>query len=276
MMEKEEVKYFNFPIQLLSGFLEDSKTALYNILTYGIYSFAVDYNEAETIEKKIKASTDYHNVKLGNIPNTIKLGKDLYDKFHKGSPMSGIELKVFWTYYDEYKDETLPKKSDFEKVCLLGFLALKSILGEKPYCHVFNDYWLARMDGKVKRIYDVNELSEKIRPYHSERNPRKIKTELAAKWNLKHYSKKGMRGFYVSLEPKMTTKDLIKQVMIRKNKSILEKKMGNNQIKKYEEEILQELNFMPTIKQSSSNKNQSVAPPEINDISFPDWNDPFA
>ena len=68
-MSKE--KYFNFPIQLLSGFIKNSDKAIANIRDYAIYEHALKLDHGKELQK-IKDSANFFNMKLGNIENTFE------------------------------------------------------------------------------------------------------------------------------------------------------------------------------------------------------------
>jgi len=118
-----------------------------------------------------------------------------------------------------YMDFFNNHKTEFEKVSLLGFLAIKSILGQKPYCRVTNNYWLARMDGKAETC-ELSKLSQSIYKYRTIHYTCKIKGELERNWNLVTYSRY-IRGFYISY--KLTLKELVRIALNNKTK-YLEKK----------------------------------------------------
>lgn len=182
-------EYFNFPVTLLDGFMTNSHIVLKNILYYALYQHSLKLEFGEELEM-IKSSAKFYNVQLGDVDECLELGGELYDNF-KDAPRCGLNMEIFW---DFYKSE----KSEFEKVCLLGFLAIKSILGKKPYCKIDNKFWLSRMSGKAKSL-DVSELDPNIQKYNSEYQTKKIKNELKHNWGLKTYSRY-TRGFYVSFQ----------------------------------------------------------------------------
>lgn len=202
-MAKNE-KYFNFPIQLLEGFLVDSKTCLNNICDYAIYNHSLNLEYGDEI-KCVEASANYYNLVLGDSNHTYKKGKELHIKTPDNSPMVGINLSIFWEFFKDYK-------TDFEKVCLIGFLAFKSILQDKPYCKITNKFWLARMNGKAKS-HEFNELPEPLKKYANEYQLRKIKRELQHNWFLVEYGHY-TRGFYVSF--KLPLEKLVYEVEKRK------------------------------------------------------------
>ena len=209
-MSKENAEYLNFPIQLLSGFMINTSSVLNDILHYSIYSHTLKLDQGTALQK-IKASADYFNVTLGSEKKCLENGKTLFNRIPKNSPLTGLSLPMFW---DFYKNE----KSEFDKICLLAFLGIKSILFNKPYCKATNLYLWARMDGKTNTIVWVSELSNEVRKYANRYQTENIKNELILNWNLIYYSRY-TRGFYVSF--KMSLEDLIFEAE-KKRKSIKE------------------------------------------------------
>jgi len=190
-MSDSEHKYFNFPIILLEGFLNDSNTCLINIIDYSLYKFSVK-TECYIDKESFRNSVDYFKVKLGDYERTYTNGKMLYDSLDVKLPKASIEFDMYFDFYKNYKTE-------FEKVCLLAFIALRSIIGRKLYCQTTENFLLARMDGKTNAINELHELSPEILTYASRRKLDKIKTELTMNWNLRYYSYY-MRGFYISFK----------------------------------------------------------------------------
>jgi hypothetical protein len=217
-------KYLNFPIQLLSGFMNDSKGILNKIVSYVVYQNSLKLIYGNEIEK-IDKSANYYNVNLCDSMHTLHEGKNLYDSIPVNSPKVGFNLSIFWDFYNN-------DKTEFDKICLLGFLAIKSIIGSKPYCKATNLYLWARMDGKVKSINNVEELSTEIMKFANEYQTKKIKTTLRNDWGLVHYSRY-TRGFYVSFD--LTLKQLILEV----EKQRLSTK--DKQYKQREKEILKDV-----------------------------------
>lgn len=187
-MNESKEKYFNVPVQLFAEFMEDSTKCLDNIFDYSVYNHSIHL--AGTEAERHKAACKFYGVTPGNTSQSIRNGKELIQNTPANSPKVGLKLSLFWDYY---KNE----KSDFEKLCLLGFLGIKSILQNKAYCKIDNKFWLSRMDGKTKSVLEIGELSEIIRKYSTEYQTVKIKTELRDNWGLTTYSRY-TRGFYVS------------------------------------------------------------------------------
>jgi hypothetical protein len=218
-------KYYNFPVPLLEGFMDYPKEALSKILYYAIYAKA----EKECISF-IDAAKNL-NLNLGNFKQAQNDGQLYFDSFDTGTPMVGIEERVFWDYYDNYKEP-------FEKACLLAHLAIKSVLIGKPYYKLWNSFLWSRMAGKIKDVglANVMELDEAITPFFNEYQTKKIKQQLIDKWHLVHYSRH-TRGFYVSYE--LGQKELIK--IAEKNRISTKRKQQAALQKNLLTEVLSEL-----------------------------------
>ncbi|WP_026754398.1 hypothetical protein [Sediminibacter sp. Hel_I_10] len=222
---KNKIKYLNFPIQMLSGFLIDHTSVLSNIALYAIYQHSLTLKHGE-YDDKFLASANYFGLmytnrwKAGN--EAVKFFEDFTEKYGTKNPMVGINLQIF----NQYLNDEEP--SEFSKACLLGFLALKSVLQNKSYCKMTNLFWLSRMDGRAKSVTNQSELSPLIRKYHNEYQTKKIKNELQDNWNLVHYARY-TRGFYVSF--KLNKEELIYQAELRR-KSTKEKQ------RRFEEKVI--------------------------------------
>lgn len=205
-------RYFNFPIQLLKGFMIDEKEVLTNICDYAVYKKSLDLMLGETEFENMKDSERYFGISLTSIDRSLKNGISLYNNIPVNSPKVGLSTLMF---FDFYKND----KSEFDKICLLGFLAIKSILGAKVYTKLDNKFWLSRMDGNPKSVNDYSDLSKEVRVFANEYQTRKIKTALRDNWGLVTYSRY-TRGFYVSYS--LTLEQLMYEAEKRR-KSTIEK-----------------------------------------------------
>lgn len=197
-MSDEKEKYFNFPIHLLQGFLVDPYKCLTDISDYSVYERSIGLELGSELEK-MKSAAKFYNLNFTNYENSLKNGAKIYNEIGvTRAPKVGLSLSLFWEYY---KNE----KSEFDKVCLLAFLALRSIIQNKAYTKVDNKYLLSRMDGKA-RSCELSELSDPLLKYSSRRLLEKVKRELQFNWYLIYYSRY-TRGFYISF--KLSLEDLI-------------------------------------------------------------------
>lgn len=188
-MKKNGEKYFNFPIQLLSGLLHDTHKVLNDITDYAIYENSLKLLYGTELER-MKESAKFYDIELNGLDHSFDNGRDLFTVIPLNSPKVGLRLSIFWDFYKH-------EKTQFDKICLLGFLGIRSILGKKAYCKIDNKFWLSRMDGKVNAVNSGYELSNGMQMYFKEYQAKKIKTELVENWGLVTYARY-TRGFYIS------------------------------------------------------------------------------
>lgn len=208
----KDERYFNFPVQLLKGYFKTPNVVLSNIVDYAFYAHTMNYNYDNGYESLMTTAEKYFKVTLYDKLSCYKNGEILFNKTPKSCPKVGIKTPILWDYHDN-------DKTDFEHACLLGFLAIKSIVQDKAYCKIDNKFWLSRMDGRARSVDDISKLSPDIRQYANEYQTKKIKTELRDNWGLITYSRY-TRGFYVSF--KLDLEQLIYEAEKRR-KSTLQK-----------------------------------------------------
>jgi len=185
-----EAQYFNFPVKLLEGIFKDKQTVLSDAIYYSLYSHSLKLELGESDYEKFVAAWKWFNV-TGVDKEKFKRGKELFNSIPTDSPKVGLNISIFWDFYKSHK-------SDFEIACLAAFLAIKSILGSKPYCKMTNAYLWARMNGNSKSNKDSSELlSPEVLKYANEYQTGKIKKALRDNWGLTTYARY-TRGFYVS------------------------------------------------------------------------------
>lgn len=228
-MSKET--YHNFPIHLLKGFLIDSDKCLNDIILYSVFANSLNIQKGSELER-VQITLNSFGL-TGNAKEICKAGAYIYTNTPPRSAMSGINSKIIYDYRNNFK-------TDFDKVCLLAFLAIKSIIANKAYCKIDNNFLWSRMDGNSKSV-DVSELSDEVKVYANRYQIDKIKKELIFNWYLVYYSRH-TRGFYVSF--KLDLEELIFEAE-KKRKSVKEKqqKQAQNEALK---KALERLKTAPT------------------------------
>lgn len=211
--------YLNFPVVMLYGFMTDHRYVLSRIIEYAVYYRCMNPLEIfgyldVSWERRVSEAESYFDVTLRNDINFFDNVNYIPSLYSGGFPMVGISKNMLNDYLEN-------PKTDFEKISLLGFLAIKSIVQNKTYCKVTNRFWMSRMDGKAKSISDNSELSEEIQKYANRWQLSKIKDELILNWGLTHYSRY-TRGFYVSF--KLPLEDLIYQAEKKRKSTLLKQK----------------------------------------------------
>ncbi|MBK6783483.1 MAG: hypothetical protein IPG79_06745 [Saprospiraceae bacterium] len=115
--------YFNFPIVLLKEFLIDDRECLNNIFDFAIYSYL--NKEYESDFSQIKEAESFFGVNIGNKRRSFDNGKTLFESIPENLPFIGIRKSIWFDYYTN-------QKTEYQKVVLLAFIAIKSIVGKKP------------------------------------------------------------------------------------------------------------------------------------------------
>lgn len=135
-------RFLNFPIVLLQGFLENHQECLNRIFRYSVFEMVYsDQAIFEGIEDFIEEYEFNLNPKF--IPSITKEGRVLYDScFGMNYPWTGIHIDTLSRFNKD--------RNKFDLVCLLLFLALKSIIQVKPYANAKDALILSRMAGQAR------------------------------------------------------------------------------------------------------------------------------
>jgi hypothetical protein len=190
-------KFFNFPINLIDGFLDDSTKCLNNIFSYSIYKHILTYEEKEGFEwidyedeeKAVEIAESFFGVNKSDKKTTFINGEKLYNNIGLNCPFTRINVNVLKDFHND-------PKTEFEKVVLLAHLALLSTNKEKPYSKVDKNFIYSRMNGfskslareyvDEKLIFPDPRIKEQLHPklqkYFTKRYWDKIKEELSERW----------------------------------------------------------------------------------------------
>nr|WP_298997239.1 hypothetical protein [uncultured Allomuricauda sp.] len=210
-VKRKKETYFNIPIPLLNGMMENKQKTMERILQYCTYKFSL---EKDFIPCEIQAYEDAFE-QLGGFQNGVAddfmQGMELDNSLDERLPIAGLHKSVFWAFYDN-------QVTDFQLACLVAYLAVKSILGKQLYCKLNNRFLVSRMAGHVQTV-EVDLLPKELRKYLGRYQSEKLRNELEANWGINTYGFR-TRGFYVSIDLPM--KSLIAQVE-KNRKSRVEK-----------------------------------------------------
>lgn len=226
--------YHNFTISMCEICWRDGVKAFCNsIMYYAGYSKWVEANgfvEINDFQTYYDFVDEECKITLGDPKNAFSDGMQLYKKYYsEKAPFVGIEHEML---FDFYKNE----KTEFEIVCLMAFLALRSIIGHKKYARTNFDLMFARMLGfaSVKNVGNSKVLDS----YKTRYKRTKIIDTLKKDWHLSFYSANdGLRGFYVSFD--MSYLDLCRMAESKRKSSIM--KAIKEDEKKAKAEVLKEL-----------------------------------
>lgn len=185
--------YINFPIQLVHGFLTNKEAVMKGWLYYHLFNEATKLHTFRKDEEAaLEEAAANNGISLGIVRTVRQEGSNLFYKYQPSqNPITGITKEMFFEYRDEVKTEK-------EYLTLLAFLALKSILGNKPYIKLGNDFFISRIDGHLKKVAP-GKISKEVSRWSSDYKLQRLKSEMIQSWGLVHYGVK-TRGFYISFE----------------------------------------------------------------------------
>ena len=160
--------YLNAPIEIYKGFLVDSKKVLFNVIAYACYDLAT------TQGFDFKEAANYFNVTFNNLKSAEIIGQQLFSSLPRNTAFVGISKALFRDYLHN-------DKTDKERAYLLCYVAIKSIIGNKKYCKLNNNFMLSRMDGNNKTLQSY---SPEIERYNNHYQCKELRTELELSWGL--------------------------------------------------------------------------------------------
>lgn len=208
-------KYFTVPIGMLKGLISgerDMMECASDIVRYSLYYHAVRLPfmaEGNEITTQLKAAAKFLNVRIGSIEEALRVGKALYEKYHRKGAYCGVNTEIVWQYYNG-------PKTPYQIAQFCAFCATRSIIGKGEYKKTNRNLIAARMFGYTNKEemqnntpdLTVKNISKKVRAirekeieerskyqtrYHSD----KILTDLELNWGLKRYADH-IRGMYIS------------------------------------------------------------------------------
>ncbi|MCJ7758541.1 MAG: hypothetical protein MUP24_10385 [Gillisia sp.] len=104
MIEKSNKRCFNFPIQLLQGFILNDEDCLKNICEYAIYDHSSELDYGDKDLSRFKSAASYYAVTLSSINESYRNGKILFDSVEQNSPKAGLNVSIFWDFMNNKKN----------------------------------------------------------------------------------------------------------------------------------------------------------------------------
>lgn len=211
--------YYNAPIELWRGFLDNPKKVLEEILNYT----SVEYDDKDSASKAL-------GVTYWDWKGTKEKGNELRKRKDYTGVIFSISYEMYWDYRNHAKDE-------HDNLLLLGYLALKSIGGHNRISFTNSAFMFCRMAGYgrmsdlQKEGYEYNQQAKKwfkngcqaketpailnymrtddVRGYHCE----KLRYALMESFDNFHcYSRKGKRGFAFIFDNEKTREEYWKMM----------------------------------------------------------------
>ena len=234
MKRANNFKYIQFPLFILRKTHEDFDKTMDYIIAYGVYHKSIKHGNSETIDMRV--GLDYLNLR-SDIPDEVleqwktyaimidQRYKEIKTYSGKNYPMPNIKVQLMKSIS---KEDKTTKKIDL----FLGYLSVQSILGKRRWFKTNNKHILARMMGyasfkEIEQIGLDNLKPYLLELYHRYSAPKgeiskaRMKTffrKLMDNWRVLKGSDSN-RGFYISMQDKMTVGELVKVIKSNKQKS---------------------------------------------------------
>lgn len=200
-MKKNGEIYYNFPAELMRGFWKsetEKLRCLNEILNYCAYDIwckkgrreivNADFNQF--IREELNVEPFYDNISKASFYRMTQELREKYDhNFFSGLLFFSISQTIFIEFHNK-------EKTAEERIELLAYLAVKSILGIRGFAKTNRFFLTSRMACNLKC---ENSLPDEILKYRKRYHFDKLKTILYCKFKVSIYTDKTIRGFYVSL-----------------------------------------------------------------------------
>ena len=204
--------YYNVPCILFRDFLKSdthTERVLGDVLRYAVY---VEYMrlQNDVPDEEERFLTACRNMGAEHLcKNQVLMIGDSLFRHGKNEAFVSLDSAKYWEQVNE-------RKTPEQRALFLAWIALKSIIGNKPYIKTNNALWLSRMDGssttKGKQFKKKSIYSDEIEKYNSPYRCRRLRALLFQYYRVSFFSD-GVRGFYFSLT--LNLEELIKAVKQR-------------------------------------------------------------
>lgn len=198
-MKKGDDIYYNFPLPLMHGFWESNAKAQ-KCLDDALYFYArwvwemtgSNFSEkyfCEFIEKELGITNFRYSSKAGLYHRTKDYWWNYTSDKYDGAYFS-ISSGLFFKFYGK-------KTTQEDRIGLLAYLAVKSIIGNKLFAQTNRFFIASRMACNTKF---VKELPQEIKQCTTRRKFEKLKDTLFEVYHVGIFTDRRMRGCYVSLK----------------------------------------------------------------------------
>lgn len=197
-----------------------------NIFGYEVMTDEINVNKSDTdfMEKaiefyQIRQAYSFLGIN-GDFDYCLKRGKEIERTIPAKEPYPSINKKLLFEFRDH-------EKTEFDLMQFACYIAIRSILGKKPYCRTNKEMILCRAFGyaSIKHLPatmhpDIKELFKKYKTrYHADRV---LEAMQLNNWGIHVYSHNKMRGLYIGLSKKITLENLIMLAETKKRKYQIE------------------------------------------------------
>ena len=139
-----------------------------------------------------------------NCQNYLMVGKEMQNQVKQNEPILSVKIKLLLDFKNNYKSED-------ELLVLVGYLAIRSILGERQYVVTNKKHILSRMMGLASSTFPSQTFDDNISAIYSRFIKRhhidKLIKTLELDWYIATYAR-NTRGMYISMVNKVPIEKL--------------------------------------------------------------------
>ncbi|RYY51428.1 MAG: hypothetical protein EOO06_00050 [Chitinophagaceae bacterium] len=186
-MSQTPITELKFPIALLRGSLRDINSCLDDIIFYNVYLLARPRQGQATDAQNFTEAARLLGISSNDPQAAYLKAQDMFVQY-RTSPFAGISMELLKKYYNK-------PVAEFDVACLLGYIALRSILLDRPWHKTTKAEIYARMTGRTSLPSKERSGERYLKRYHMDR----LLRALEAGWGLHTFSHQTM-GLYFGFE----------------------------------------------------------------------------
>ena len=221
-------RFFHFPVAILANGI--TKESLIKILRFAIGSYLEEY------QATINEARDDLDFSGGDEESC----RAVFEHYKNSRAKTSIRCDQYWQWRNNVENE-----SEYSKLLLLAFLAVKSIIGQKNYAITNYDFLLARMAGDSAPRYKTHKgekvliLPPHIKPINTRRKLEQLRDDLG-RYHVATWGQQGLRGFAIST--KLTEVELAHMIATNGEKPKAQRRKERKELVKAKLKELQGLN----------------------------------
>ncbi|WP_224489563.1 hypothetical protein [Robertkochia flava] len=228
--------YYYFPVELLKGYFTDIKLGIRRIVYFSCYYKLYSSAGALRIVNASEFNEELSKLlgcKISSPEAELLEARNLFLSYSSNGPMISVKRETV--------AGMLSYHSEFEQICFVAFLGIRSILQKNKYKKITWSYLFSRMSGE-RRTVSFDQWHPVIKKYATRHYKRRIQEYLRDNWHLvipgaiEDVTETGERkkirisGFYVGIS--ISLKELI--LIILKNHRAANEKRKQRKLRKIE------------------------------------------
>lgn len=206
-----KIEFYKYPIvEVKLDFTDQKDDILAFTLAHYAKMYEKDYREIGNMMGVIWGDSETPNIE------SYYDGLELLEKYKRSKLCFLFPREIFWDFIGH------PQRNQYDFILFRAFQALKTIVSDKPYCKITNDYFVARMCGcekvedfKNKYLWHGKPRSGNVLAQYwgNAKKMRKLKRDLEKTYNgVKFFCPPNCRGYYATTKENVSRIDIARMV----------------------------------------------------------------